>query len=331
MKQNLIDPKKTALLCDFSHDETFTKIVELTAIPFPTSQWTPADVTTLDDIAKRLAAAGFIDNGSVEIRGLMISGSSQQAQLFVINRTKACHRYKIVLSDPLHTTMEFDAFITNWAPSNTVGDKARVAFNLSIDGDVKFYNDLGVIWDGMASGGGESPQINCEGAIDTVILSTYFNENFTIPVTGIEYIINGVTYTEDNVDSNGLVEILPNTLGSIKFKTLSDSNVRMMARFLPENNDQAYLEFSDNPTAGMNESNYVTVCFAPAEQNSISCEGAESAAVLGLFMAESRDPSNAPFSLKIDGVSMGENMTLDDIKSALSDAGISVETYYQLA
>lgn len=159
-----------------------------------------------------------------------------------------------------------------------------------------------------------------------------------MPLTGFTIDVNGIrkTFNINDADpmlwwSNNFPQLYFTGSVGETIHNMSDENLRVMYRYEPQNQDTALsVEFTDNPTADKSDG-WATVCLAPAEQNSISCDGAESAVVVGLFMAESRDPSNAPFSLKIDGVSMGENMTLDDIKLALSNAGISSEIYYQLA
>ena len=144
-KQGLIDPKKTALHAKLA-GAVFTKVVELTAIPWPSSTWSAADVTTLDDIAKRLADAGVIDNGTLEITGLTISGSEQQNQLFIAHKNQQCIEFKIVLSDELETTIAFDAYITTFGRPIQTGDKMRLTFTLTIDGDVTLSTTDGQIY-----------------------------------------------------------------------------------------------------------------------------------------------------------------------------------------
>lgn len=144
-KQGLIDPKKTALHAKLA-GAAFEKVVELTAIPWPSSTWSPADVTTLDDLAKRLADAGVVDNGTLEITGLTISGSDQQNTLFIKHKKQECVQFKIVLSDDLATTIAFDAYITSFGRPIQTGDKMRLTFTLSIDGDVVLSNEDGQIY-----------------------------------------------------------------------------------------------------------------------------------------------------------------------------------------
>ena len=145
-KQGLIDPKKTALHIALTGTNVYTKVVELNAIPWPSSQWATADVTTLDDIAKRIADAGVIDNGTLEITGLTISGSDQQTELFKLHKNQTCVACKIVLSDALATTIKFDAYLTNWSQPIQSGDKMRMNFTLAIDGDVELSNADGDIY-----------------------------------------------------------------------------------------------------------------------------------------------------------------------------------------
>lgn len=141
-KEGLIDIIKTALhLGNTATPTVYTKILELTEVPLPAGTRPTDDVSTLEDTSKINVAAGLIDEGKLAMKGLQISGSEQQKELYALWRSGECRPYKIVLSDTAATTIQFCATITGWSPNNGAGKKNRLDFELTISGEVS-YSDV---------------------------------------------------------------------------------------------------------------------------------------------------------------------------------------------
>lgn len=142
--EGLIDNAKTALHLGNTATPTFyTKVLELTDVPLPAGTRPTDDVTRLEDTSKRVVGSGVIDNGKVSIKGLQISASGQQKELYNIWMTGECRPYKIVMSDVAATTILFCATITAWTPTTASGKKNRLDFELTISGDVTYSDSEG--------------------------------------------------------------------------------------------------------------------------------------------------------------------------------------------
>lgn len=143
-KEGLIDGQKTALfLGSTATPAVYAKILELTDVPLPASTRPTDDVTTLEDEDKVNVASGVRDNGKLALKGLQISGSAQQKELYNIFQAGECRLYKIVLSDEKETTYMFSGTITGWTPNRVDAKKNRLDIELTISGKVTVSDDDG--------------------------------------------------------------------------------------------------------------------------------------------------------------------------------------------
>lgn len=132
-KDSLIESQSTRL--EVKIGATFTHVVELSDVPVPSGSSPVDDVTTLDDSHKRIAPSGVVDYGTIDIKGLALSGTNparDAVKTAYYERTFL--EFRVVTPD--NTGYTFVALVTKYGKEIKSGAKIRLAFTLSIDGEV---------------------------------------------------------------------------------------------------------------------------------------------------------------------------------------------------
>ena len=131
---NLLSQGTGIYISDLASPEVFTEIGQVMTISGPDGSASEIDVTNLSSTAKEFVI-GLPDEGSVSLEvSFDYAGSVQHDTLHAARISQVLQHFQIRLSDSPRTTIDFQAYVTQFSLSLGVDDKVQATFGLRITG-----------------------------------------------------------------------------------------------------------------------------------------------------------------------------------------------------
>jgi len=131
---NLLSQGTGIYISDLASPEVFSEIGQVMTISGPDGSASEIDVTNLASSAKEFVI-GLPDEGSVSLEvSFDYAGSIGHDTLHTARISQVLQHFQIRLSDSPRTTIDFQAYVTQFSLSLGVDDKVSATFGLRITG-----------------------------------------------------------------------------------------------------------------------------------------------------------------------------------------------------